>query len=104
MKYKYKARTIDGKIETGVVEAHSKEAAAQLLQKYNIFVTYLGQAPQGGDFFKSTVIERKISRKDLAIFFRQLAVILESRVPVVGSLNSLASQTKKNKFRDNYSW
>ncbi len=87
-------------METGVIEAYSKEAANEILQKYNIFVTSLSQETKGRDFFKRTVVERKISRKDLAVFFRQLAVMLESRVPVVQSLNSLASQTKKKNFQD----
>ena len=41
MKYIYKARTKEGKVETGIIEASNKEAAAILLQKYNIFVTSL---------------------------------------------------------------
>ena len=41
MKYTYKARTKDGKMETGVIDAYSKEDAALLLQKYNIFITFL---------------------------------------------------------------
>ena len=46
MKYIYHARDKEGKVETGMVEASSKEAAAVLLQKYNIFVTSIKeQAP-----------------------------------------------------------
>ncbi|MEK7124736.1 MAG: type II secretion system F family protein [Patescibacteria group bacterium] len=99
MKYKYKARTREGKIETGVIEAYSSDAAAALLQKYNLFAVSLQEESVARDFFKISIFGGKVSRKDLAIFFRQLAVMLESRVPVVQSLNSLASQTKKGNFK-----
>ena len=99
MKYIYKARTKNGKMETGVIESSSREAAALLLQKYDIFVTYLEEQEGQEPFFKNIKIEGRVSRKDLAIFFRQLSVMLESRVPVVQSLSSLAVQTRKSNFK-----
>lgn len=100
MKYNYQARSKEGKIEIGTVEASSKEAAAVLLQKYNIFVTSLKeQAPQNF-FFKKISLTAKISKKDLAIFSRQLAVMIESRVSVTQSLESLAAQTTKPAFKE----
>ncbi len=99
MKFNYKARTKEGKLETGVIDASSKESAALLLQKYNVFVTFLKEKVTKESFFKKIKFEAKASKKDLAIFSRQLAVMLESRVPVVQSLSSLAGQTKKNNFK-----
>ncbi len=100
MKFSYKARTKEGEIETGTIEAYSKEAAIALLQKYSIFVTSVEEEKERGAFFKNiTIFEGNISKKDLAIFFRQLSVMLESRVPVVQSLSSLANQTNKPKFK-----
>ena len=99
MKYFYQARSKEGKIETGTVEASSKESAAVLLQKYNIFVTSIKE--QSPSFFKSTpAFFSRVSRKDLAIFSRQLSVMLQARVPVVQSLKSLAVQTKNPGFKD----
>ncbi|MDO8530207.1 MAG: type II secretion system F family protein [bacterium] len=100
MKFSYKARNKEGKIETGVIEASSREAAAILLQKYEIFVTSLEEQGAAKILLRNVRFERKVSKKDLTIFFRQLAVMLESRVPVVQSLSSLASQTKKTNFKD----
>lgn len=100
MKYTYKARTKEGMVQTGVIEAYSKEAAASLLQKYNIFVTSLEEHRIRESFFKKIEFTRKVSKKDLAIFFRQLSLMLESRVPVVQSLSSLAVQTHKPSFKE----
>lgn len=100
MKYTYQARTKEGKVETGSVEASSKEAAASLLQKYNIFITSIKEESRGEFFAKKFTFSRKASKKELAIFSRQLAVMLGSRVPVVQSLVSLASQVKKESFKE----
>jgi len=100
VKFNYKARTKDGKIETGTIEAYSKEAAAVLLQKYNIFITYLEPQISKDFLFKKFKFSRKVSKKELAIFFRQLSVMLESRVPVVQSITSLAEQTSKENFKE----
>jgi type IV pilus assembly protein PilC len=100
MKYFYQARSKEGKLETGTVEASTKEAAALLLQKYNIFVTSLKE--QTPLIFRSESISflNKVSKKDLAIFSRELAVMLQSRVPVTQSLKSLSVQIKNPGFKE----
>ncbi len=99
MKYKYQARSKDGAIESGVIEASSKESASDILSRYNIFVTSLEEEKSG--FFNSKDISffNKVSAKDLAIFSRQLSVMVESRVPVVQSLVGLSEQTKNQSFK-----
>jgi type IV pilus assembly protein PilC len=99
MKYIYQARSKEGKIETGTVEASNKEAAAALLQKYNVFVTSIKEQPSFILHTENIAFLNKVSKKDLAIFSRQLAVMLQSRVPVVQSLKSLALQTKNTGFK-----
>lgn len=100
MKYIYQARSKEGKIETGTVEASSREAAALLLQKYNIFVTSIKEHSPVILQAKNISFLNRVSKKDLAIFSRQLAVMLQSRVPVVQSLKSLAIQTKNPSFKE----
>ncbi|MCX6721884.1 MAG: type II secretion system F family protein [Candidatus Staskawiczbacteria bacterium] len=100
MKYIYQARTKEGKTETGTVEASSKESAALLLQKYNIFVTAIKE--QSPSILRTGNISfmNKVSKKDLAIFSRQLAIMLQSRVPVIQSLKGLAIQIKNEGFKE----
>jgi len=100
MKYIYQARSKEGKIETGTVEASSKEAAALLLQKYNIFVTSLREQALLISRVENISFFHRVSKKDLAIFSRQLSVMLRSRVPVTQSLKSLAVQTKNPSFKE----
>ena len=98
MKYTYQARTKEGKIEEGTVEASSKDAAAVLLQKYNIYVTSLKE--KKSKFSIRINFFEKASKKDLAIFSRQMAVMLDSRVPVIYSLTSLAAQISKDSLKE----
>lgn len=99
MKYIYQARSKEGKIETGTVEASSKEAAALLLQKYNIFVTSIKESSPLILRTENISFLNKVGEKDLAIFSRQLAVMMQSRVPVTQSLKSLAIQIKNPAFK-----
>ena len=99
MKFTYKARTKAGKMESGSIEANSKEAAIVLLQKYDVFTTFLEEEGIKKSFWKQLSFERKVSKKELAVFFRQLSVMLQSRVPVVQSLASLAAENPKQSFR-----
>ena len=100
MKYIYQARSKEGKIETGTVEASSREAAAVLLQKYNVFVTSIKEQTPAILRTESISFLNKVSKKDLAIFSRQLAVMLQSRVPVIQALNGLSAQIKNPGFKE----
>lgn len=100
MKFNYKARTREGKMETGTIDAYSKEAASLLLQKYNVFVTSLEEHESKSAFFAKLKFKPRVSKKHLAVFFKQLSIMLDSRVPVVASLASLAAQTTNKGFKE----
>lgn len=100
MKFSYQAKSKEGKIEKGTVEASSEEAAASLLQKYNVTVISLKEIKDVTSLWKGIGLFQKTSKKDLAIFSRQLAVMLDSRVPIVQSLLSLSVQASKERFRN----
>jgi type IV pilus assembly protein PilC len=100
MKFNYKSRNKEGKIENGSIDAHSKEDALVLLQKNKIFVVAIEDQKTKNTLFKKIEFNKRVSKKDLAVFFRQLSLMLESQVPVVKSLLSLADQIKKNNFKE----
>lgn len=100
MKFNYQARTKEGKLEAGAIEAYSKEAAAELLHKYNVFIVSIQEAKAPGMLWSKMEFYPSISKKELAVFFRQLSIMIESQVPVVQSLHSLAAQSRKKNFRE----
>jgi len=99
MKFNYQARTQEGQIQTGVVEASSREAALTLLQKYGLYVTLL-EVSKVPFYAKRIEISQRISRKDVVVFSRQLAIMFKSNVPVVEALQTLSNQTKNQNFKE----
>lgn len=101
MKFIYQARTKEGKIQSGTIEASSREAAAALLRKYNLYITSLKEVKITPLFLIEKIkLFQRVSKKDLAILSRQLGIMIDSRIPVVQSLLILASQIRNPTFRE----
>lgn len=100
MKFNYQARSKKGEVQTGIVEASSREAAIILLQGHNLFVTFLEKAEARPFYAKKIKIFERVSRKDVVNFSRQLALMFKSKIPLVQSLHSIAEQTKNPSFRE----
>ncbi|MCP6718321.1 MAG: type II secretion system F family protein [Patescibacteria group bacterium] len=99
MKFNYQARTKEGEVRIGIIEAASKESAMTLLQKYDFFVTYLKEADVP---FYAKRIEAfgKVSSRDIVLFSRQLSMMFGSEVPLAESLRVLSGQTRNLKLRE----
>jgi len=98
MKYIFKAKDQNGAIKEGTIEAVGEETAVQVLQKNNLIPISIEQAKRTSMFIKE--IQRAwegVSQKELAIFFRQLATLIEAKVPITQSLTAIEEQTR-NKF------
>jgi len=100
MKFNYQARTKDGQIQAGVVEASSREAAVALLQKHDLFVTLLENI-EAAPFWAKSIKIGGISSKAIVAFSRQLAVMFKSNVPLLEALQTLAEGfSAKPNFRE----
>jgi type IV pilus assembly protein PilC len=93
MKFKYQAKTKEGVTQVGFVEAVNRDSASAILASHDLFVLSVvsTQAPTALDnvagFFN------RVRRKDLIVFTRQLATLLEARLPLNNSLKILYEQT-----------
>ena len=99
MKFNYQARTKEGEIVAGTIEASSKEAALNILQKHGFYITYL-EIAKPPVYAREVKIFQKISLKDIVLFSRQLSIMFTSKVSLVESLNTIALQTKNLEFRE----
>ena len=99
MKFYYRARTKEGKIQSGTIEAFSKKGALDVLEKYGFYVTSLKEAGRG-TFFQQRIFLKKPSIKDITIFTRQLSVMLKSAIPPVEALRTQVSQVENPEFRE----
>jgi type II secretory pathway component PulF len=93
MKYNFKAKNQAGEERGGVIEASSKEAALGVLQKNNLFPLSI-EGEKSNDFVK-TILKYydRVTDKELVVFFRQLSILIEARVPIVSSLDAIKDQT-----------
>ena len=98
MKFIYQARTKNGEIKAGSVEATSTEAAAELLRRDGLFVTFLRRDEE--KFGQKFHFFEGVSGKDIAVFSRQLAVMFRANVSLVESLRTIGGQLSNQAFRE----
>jgi len=102
MKFNFQARTKEGKLRKGVVEASSKDAALAMLQDSGLIVTSLEEKPLPF-YLREIGFLQKAGPRDLMLFVRQLAVMFRSKVPLTEALDTLSRQTKKRSFGEKIS-
>jgi type IV pilus assembly protein PilC len=95
MKFKYKARKPDGSEQTGSVRAETREQAMALLRDQQLEPFSVEEQGSAFEFTeKLNALLNRVGTKDLAIFSRQLAVLIESRVPIVRALKTIGEQAE----------
>jgi len=99
MKFSYQARTKTGEIQTGTVEASTREAAFNVLKAHGLYITALEVAAVPF-YAKQVGIFQRTSRKDIVLFSRQLAIMFKSRVPLIETFQTIANQTRKSGFKE----
>jgi type IV pilus assembly protein PilC len=99
--FSYTAIDKTGKRITGTIEAPSIAAASQALKLREL--RPVGIKPTGGGSFLSKLPigskNKKVKLKDLVVFTRQLATMINAGVPLVRSLATLQVQTENSAFK-----
>jgi len=97
--YVWKGRTVGGEIQTGELTLDSQDEALQALRKRRIIISSVREKKADVKLampkFGSTV-----STRDLAIFTRQFATMINAGLPLVQCLDILSKQTEKAEFRN----
>lgn len=93
MKFTFKAKNAAGQVREGLVEALSWEAAGQILEKNGLTPIVIQEQKATSLFVKSfQKVFEGATQKELMVFFRQLATLVEARVPIVSSLHTIGEQ------------
>jgi len=101
MKFTYQARTKDGGVKKGVLEAISKMAAVDLLHKNELYPTVITEEAKGISFnMELKFLEKGASQKEIVMFTRELAIMIESNVPPAKALEALGNQTSNKSFKE----
>ncbi len=97
--FQFSARNNEGQAISGVVEAATVEAAAEVLRERQLLVVNLREKTT------HTLVEyinqwlNRISHKEITFFARQLAVMVGATIPMVKALRVLSRQTNNEYFR-----
>ncbi len=99
MRFSYKARTKEGKVRKGIIEAVSRKSALDLLEKYGLYTTSLKQISRE-KIWEKKISWQRISLKDIVIFTRQMAIMLKAAISPVEALKAQVIQIENNDFRE----
>jgi type IV pilus assembly protein PilC len=94
--YNWKGKNRYGDAVEGARMAGSTDELTRILQKEQIQVASIAVARGGLKFLH---LGEKVKPKELAIYSRQLAVLIDAELPLIQSLNILAEQTRNKYFK-----
>jgi type IV pilus assembly protein PilC len=97
--YEYTARDQTGRVLAGAIEAESDTTVTQKLREMGFFITNLRRKtePVGvGEYFARF---RGIGLKDLAVFSRQFATMVNAGLSLVRTLSILEEQTQQKQLK-----
>jgi type IV pilus assembly protein PilC len=100
MRFKYQAKTKDGEMQVGFVEAGNRDSAISILGGHDLFVLSVVSTEEKGIADRISGLFNRIRRKDMTIFARQLATLLEARLPITNALKILREQTENKLLRE----
>jgi type IV pilus assembly protein PilC len=93
--FKWKGRSASGEIRTGVLDAPSPQIVEVYLRRLNIKPIEI--KPQKETTFR--LILKRVSEKELMLFTRQFATVLEAGLPIVKALETLSMHQKNPYFK-----
>jgi len=82
-------------LQVGYVEAGNRDSAANILSSHELYVLSIESAEGWTLFGEIASYFGRVKRKDIVIFTRQLATILDARVPLNAALRTLHDQTRQ---------
>lgn len=98
--FKYKARTIDQKIVTGLVEAPEAGSASKLLHDKQLFIVNLQETRERMTFASAFQKFRKVKFGDIVNFTRQLATMVVAGLSLPEALSILRTQATNPSFAE----
>ncbi|MEX0877643.1 MAG: type II secretion system F family protein [Candidatus Spechtbacterales bacterium] len=98
--FEYESRTPEGETQTGRVDAVSKDAALEILQRNSLIVIKLESVDEALIFSRRIKLFERVNKKEISVFSRQLSTLFQASVPLVVSLRTLANQAENLKLKD----
>lgn len=100
MRFKYRARTKEGELQVGFIDAPNREGAVRVLTSHDLFILLLDRADKTNWYDAISHVFTRASLRDVMIFTRQFATLLEARVPLNEALKTLSRQTQNPELHE----
>lgn len=98
--YTWEGRTLGGDKKRGEIEAGSPALAGALLRRQKIIPLSIKEKGKGLSMeIKLPAFGRKVKEKELVVFTRQFATMIDAGLPIIQCLDILASQQKNQSFK-----
>ncbi|MDZ7798024.1 MAG: type II secretion system F family protein [Patescibacteria group bacterium] len=97
--FDYKAKNKSGDTVNGAVEAPSENVAQEVLRDKGLIVLSVNERSKITLFQSTFGFLKRVPRKDVVMFSRQLAVLIAATVPIVQALRILVKQQKNVNFK-----
>ena len=94
--FAYEGRTRQGQVKKGVIEAATEAAAMMQLRAQSIIPTSV--RPKTARSFELSFLKKKVSTRDLVVFTRQFATMIDAGLPLVQCLDIQAEQQQNKTF------
>ena len=104
MKFEYQARDQAGQLQVGFIEAENRDSAARKIIDNNLYILALTEVNKKGAQASFVNMFNRVNQKDIVIFTRQFATLLESDVPLSESLRTLTAQTRNLTLKEAIIW
>jgi type IV pilus assembly protein PilC len=98
--YRYKARNRMGEMITGTYQATRKMEVIQMLKLRDCYPVLIEEQRKGPESTFAKWFARRISHRDLAVFCRQFATMVNAGVPILACLDMLRKQTENARLRE----
>jgi len=99
-KFSWSGHSRDGKNVKGVMEATSEGAVSAMLRRQGVLPGRIKQRGGGLDMdIKIPGFEQKVTTKDLVVFTRQFATMIDAGLPLVQCLDILSSQQENKTLK-----
>ena len=95
--FEYTARSQTGQIQKGQLDVSNKDDVSAYLRKNRLILVSAREAPKQ---IKFSMGGPRVKTRDIVIFTRQFATMINAGLPLVQSLNILASQTENKTLAD----
>ncbi len=92
--FTYRARQANGALTRGSLRAANEDRATSLLRSHELTPVSIERVDEES-WMKKSVVPSRVGTKDLIVFFREAASMIQAGVPIIETLQALQKQARK---------